>query len=149
MQTNSLDSCSRLTTHSELTASEVFRLSDWGRGKHTVRVSRETECLPSAAESQLPDCYLFRLASCPFSYAEMIPPGDARHTICEGLPDGDSSAVAASHAVVPPALCGAAGKRCHSAGSRAGRARQRNNDQAIVALRDYASLLAEALPLTT
>ncbi len=148
VQTSSLDSCSRLTTHSELTAKESFRLSDPERGTF-IRLSRETECLPSAAESQLPDCYLFRLASCPFSYAEMVPPGDARHTICERLADGDSSAVAPlrmqlSHQLFAERLEKGVILRARVLGVLV----ERDNDQAIVA-RHYASLLAEALPLTT
>jgi hypothetical protein len=143
VQTSLLDSRPELTTQSKLVAREALRLRD----------SRSTEFAPvgpagvdSDAKEQpdRPHCYLFRLASEPVSYAEMVHPADAQHSSCQVRAGGADLEIQLRHRLFAERLEKGVILRARVRGVWL----DREGDEAAAA-RHYASFATAKLPLTT
>jgi hypothetical protein len=84
VQTSILDSCPRLETRSTLLADEILRLADPVAGPFVTLAPPPISGEPSEPCGG-PRCYLFRLASSAYSYAEMIYPAVAELSEMESV----------------------------------------------------------------
>jgi hypothetical protein len=73
VQTDLLDSCPQVVMQSQIAACETLRLVDAERGAFAPAGER----LAVSASDGQPQCYLFRLDACKYSYAEMVHPASA------------------------------------------------------------------------
>lgn len=143
VQTSLLDSCPRLAIRSDATASEAFQLSDIEPATF-VSVAPTADPAGSNDRSGRPDCYLFRLPSGKYSYAEMVSPAAAQQSelICE--PEGADFRIQLIHQLFAERLEKGVILRARVLGVLL----DRDGDQAAAASH-YASFLTEELPLTT
>jgi len=143
VQTSLLDSCPTVTARSELIASEAFQLVNLERGAFNSLLSKP-EHSHGSDSARLPQCYLFRLSSGRYSYAEMVHPADAHESDWDGWLQGQGFRLQLSHRLFPDRLEKGVILRARVLGVLL----DRDGDQEA-AVQHYAAFLNEELPLTT
>jgi hypothetical protein len=139
VQTSLLDTCPQLTTCSSLTASDMFRLLDSRRGTFESATSH------SGSRDGTPSCFVFRLASLPISYVEMVAPSAVQTTQLTTERHHESLLrVRLVHQLFAERLEKGVILRARVLGLMVER-----DDDLAVAARDYAAFVAAAPPLTT
>jgi hypothetical protein len=143
VQTSLLDSCPTITTRSEVVASEAFQLVSLERGAFADLIAKPDRSEVSGS-SDFPQCYLFRLPSSKYSYAEMVHPVDAHDSNWDGWLQGTDFRLQLSHRLFRERLEKGVILRARVLGVLL----DRDGDQDATA-RHYAAFLNEELPLTT
>ncbi len=143
VQTSLLDSCPTITTRSEVVASEAFQLVGLERGTFADLMAKPDH-LEGKGASGLPQCYLFRLSSSKYSYAEMVHPADAHDSNWDGWLQGTVFRIQLCHRLFRDRLEKGVILRARVLGV----VLDRDGDQ-DAAVRHYAAFLNEELPLTT
>jgi hypothetical protein len=142
VQTNLLDSCPKLSTHSRIDASEVFQLTDPEQGTFAPLNPRPARA-ETRGQAERGSCYLFRLAGGSFSYVEIVHPAEAQHSSCDAT-NNPGTSCALRHRLFAERLEKGVILRARVLGVLM----DRSGDQAAAA-RHYASFLSAELPLTT
>jgi hypothetical protein len=143
VQTSLLDSCPRLATRTDVTASEAFQLSD-GEREEFVAIAPPSERSKTDDRSRRPHCYLFRLASGEYSYAEMVLPANVPQSELTCRREGPNLRVQLAHQLFAERLEKGVILRARVLGVML----DRDGDQAAAAAH-YASFMTDELPLTT